>query len=157
MKSAYTVDQKEKKRTDPAGKKHNIPTGMNVAQQIAYVNARLDAAQAEFDEQQQGLWDAFMVTILWTLHEEFGFGAERLERAYKKMVMNRAVDRANYRRCDKDKWGRDAYVLQKSGQNIEDFAYKAALRSIGFDYDDLESRAYFADAEKGIIAWRDKE
>lgn len=71
-----------------------------------------------------------MLALL-VLHEEFGFGAERLKRYYR--AISRMAD--NYRRYDepgapdwgrKDKDGHERLVL---------YALKRDLAAIGFDYD----------------------
>lgn len=153
MKSAYEMSEKRRVRT--AEKSHKIPTGMNPAQQIAYINARLDEAQAEFDSQRNGYWDALMLTMLWVIHEEYGFGQERLVRLYKALVRDRARMRVQCRECDPDEWGRDSYRLLETGKNAEDVGYKEQLRQIGFDYDEWERRCFFVDEKTGEVDWRE--
>lgn len=156
MKSAYDVIEKEKKRTRPE-REHNIPSGLNPAKQIAYVNARLDKAQRQFDEQRDGYWDCLMLTFLWFLHTQpdIAYGPKRLERAYRQMVEDRARMRADYRSWDPDKFGREIPDVADPGKHVEDRGYKEQLRAIGFDYDAMEERAYWIDEKKGIIGWRD--
>lgn len=158
MKSAYDVKEKEKKRTRQE-REHNIPSGMNPAQQIAYVNARLDKAQRELDEQRGGYWDCLMLTILWYLHTapDLRFGKKRLERAYKALVEDRARQRADMRDRGTDKFGREILDLAAPGQHVEDRYYRDQLRAIGFDYDEWEERAYWIDEKKGVIGWRNEK
>lgn len=59
--------------------------------------------------------------VLWVLHKEFGFGAQRLKKVFDKFFEHRAHIRERYLADDDD----DAFICQR------------ALLSVGVDMDEL--------------------
>ena len=66
--------------------------------------------------------------MLWVLHEDFGFGAERLKRAYH------ALDKKfeDFRRY----MGDDRTKFNEGVERDDTWALKYKLREIGFDYEE---------------------
>ena len=72
--------------------------------------------------------EIYDLTVLWTLHEVFGFGKKRLRLFYVLWVkIYRATKKAYFCEGDEETFGSrtDAYVIKKR------------LKEIGFDYDEL--------------------
>jgi hypothetical protein len=70
--------------------------------------------------------EIYVLTILWTLHEDFGFGAVRLKRFYDSFVKTYRYMRDRYY-CEGDE--------ELFGSRTDAYVMKERLKEIGFDYD----------------------
>lgn len=70
--------------------------------------------------------EIYDLTMLWTLHEDFGFGAIRLRRYYQSF-------------CQKYRYMRERYFCEGDeelfGSRTDAYVIKQRLKEIGFDYD----------------------
>ena len=90
--------------------------------------------KAEADKEAKNLvlqeWDKFCkkadISILYTLHEDFGFGKERLERFYRGWIRRHSAMVDNY---------------QCEGDDSHYWVMEARLKAIGVDVDALENEA----------------
>lgn len=75
--------------------------------------------------------EIYDLTMLWTLHEDFGFGAVRLRRYYQNF-------------CDKYRYMRERYYCEGDeetfGSRTDAYVIKQKLKEIGFDYDEEVDR-----------------
>lgn len=71
--------------------------------------------------------EIYDLTMLWTLHEDFGFGAVRLRRYYQNF-------------CAKYRYMRERYYCEGDeetfGSRTDAYVIKQRLKEIGFDYDE---------------------
>jgi hypothetical protein len=70
--------------------------------------------------------EIYDLTMLWTLHEDFGFGAVRLKRFYDSFVKTYRYMRERYY-CEGDE--------ELFGSRTDAYVMKERLKEIGFDYD----------------------
>ncbi len=70
--------------------------------------------------------EIYDLTMLWTLHEDFGFGAVRLKRFYDSFVKTYRYMRDRYY-CEGDE--------ELFGSRTDAYVIKERLKEIGFDYD----------------------
>jgi hypothetical protein len=70
--------------------------------------------------------EIYDLTMLWTLHEDFGFGAVRLKRFYDSFVKTYRYMRDRYY-CEGDE--------ELFGSRTDAYVLKERLKAIGFDYD----------------------
>jgi hypothetical protein len=70
--------------------------------------------------------EIYDLTMLWTLHEDFGYGAVRLKRFYDSFVKTYRYMRDRYY-CEGDE--------ELFGSRTDAYVMKERLKEIGFDYD----------------------
>ena len=70
--------------------------------------------------------EIYDLTMLWTLHTDFGFGAVRLKRFYADFCKNYRYMRDRYY-CEGDE--------ELFGSRTDAYVIKERLKEIGFDYD----------------------
>ena len=70
--------------------------------------------------------EIYDLTMLWTLHEDFGFCAIRLKRYYQNFCKNYRYMRERYY-CEGDE--------ETFGSRTDAYVIKERLKEIGFDYD----------------------
>ena len=115
----------------------------------ASIDEHIDARIKEYEDKRHEELNAYACaideTLLYTLHEELGFGPKRLRRVWEAMIKNRIAFRQFYRD------GTDKYQEQVTGQNVEDHAIVKALMEIGVDIKAWEREEIHVDTETGEV------
>lgn len=102
------------------------------------------ALQDDLCKEMAAYATAMDATILWTLHTKLGYGYVRLRRFWEDMIKTRIEFRTIR---DKD------YQVQRTGQNIEDFALARFLLDIGVDLKAWEDEGIQYDEETGEVTF----
>ena len=81
---------------------------------------------------------------LMVLHDEFGFGAERLKRYYRA-IYDKGTEYARYRDPKDPDWGKKD---KRGVGRVDVWKLKADLMALGFDYDAMVDESLDRDEEE---------
>lgn len=102
-----------------------------------------DLTEAYRMKEYDAVFNAQLISILYYLATEEGYGPVRLRRAGEGMILARAEARRDMRAQD------GQYVLAATGKNVEDYYMRDELRKKGCDVLEWE-RGVTMDAEGGV-------
>lgn len=115
--------------------------------------AIIQVATDEFNRQKRDFLDMVFDIILWTMHEELGFGVKRLKRFYAKMYEHCYVTREKYELVGCEKLSRPMSDKIRQQEAKKGWTYPEWVRfqldKIGWNTDQVEKEMFSEYISKG--------